>query len=73
MDENIIYKEESVIKLKDICEMFTGKTKIHSKYLNKYKNNIQEWIKIKYPEIENECKKIKSLGCILGWKYLDFN
>jgi hypothetical protein len=50
MDENIIRKDDSVINLKDICELYCGKnTNNHIK--NKIKKEVEKWIKTKHKDI----------------------
>ena len=48
LEENIEYKENSLVQTKDICELYLGKSKIYSKELSKFKKEIERWIKEKY-------------------------
>ena len=43
-NENIIYKENSIIKLSEICELFLGK-KVSSRISTKYKKEFEKYIK----------------------------
>ncbi len=53
LNENILYEEGGILKLSDVCELYTGKN-LYSKALSKYKIKIQDWIKTKYPNIDWE-------------------
>lgn len=52
LDKNIEYKEGSILKLKDLCELYLDKHYIHSKELSKYKIDIENYIKVKYKNIK---------------------
>jgi len=56
IEENIEYKEGSILKLKDICELYTGKIKIHSSLKTKYKKEVEKYIKEKYHNINHVFK-----------------
>jgi hypothetical protein len=47
MDENIIYKVDSILKLSDVCEVFLKKIS-GPRIMSKYKDYIQNYIKIKF-------------------------
>jgi P4 family phage/plasmid primase-like protien len=51
MDENVEQKIEGVLKLKDVCEMYTGKAKIHTSMSTKYRKEIEKYIKEKYKNV----------------------
>ena len=48
LEENIVYKENSLLQTKDVCELYLGKSKIYSKELSKFRKEIERWIKEKY-------------------------
>jgi len=56
MDENIEQHKDGILKLKDICQLYTGKTNIHSSSSNKYKREIEKWIKEKHKNINYQYK-----------------
>ena len=48
LSENIEHKKDSILKLTDVIESFKG-AKVHTKESNKYKKQIEQWIKTHYP------------------------
>ena len=52
LDDNIEYKEGSVIKLNEICEMYIGK-KVPVRSTSKFKKEIEKWIKNNYPNADS--------------------
>jgi prophage antirepressor-like protein len=48
LEENIVYKENSLLQTKDVCELYLGKSNIYSKELSNFKKEIERWIKGKY-------------------------
>ena len=80
MEENIEYKENALLQLKDVCLLFLNKQKIHSKESTKYKKEIEKYIKEKYKNLKWEHGKIKlsandyvdenTKTTCYGWKHL---
>jgi P4 family phage/plasmid primase-like protien len=56
MDENVEEKRDGILKLKDICELYTGKTKISPRVSNKFKLEVEKYIKIKFRGLEDKYK-----------------
>jgi P4 family phage/plasmid primase-like protien len=56
LEENIIYKQGSILKLQDTIEIYIGK-KIGTRQLGKYRKEIEKYIKEKYNNIEWEYKQ----------------
>jgi len=75
LEENIIYKQGSILKLQDTIEIYIGK-KIGTRQLGKYRKEIEKYIKEKYHihNIEWEYKQFW-LGDIKykGWQNLEIN
>ena len=67
LDENIEYKEDSVLNLKDICETYLGKS-VPSRISSKYKKEIEKWIKSKYSIISEKYRDSTFNGeKVKGW------
>ena len=45
LDKNIEYKENSILRLSDVCELFLG-NKVAPRTANKYRKEIEQWIQI---------------------------
>ena len=56
LDENIEEKKDSILKLKDICELYSGKPKVSPKISNKLKLEIEKHIKAKYKHLNEKYK-----------------
>jgi phage/plasmid-associated DNA primase len=56
LEENVEYKENNILQLNDICQMFLGK-KVGPRVMTKYKKEVEKWIKEKYKNINNEYQK----------------
>jgi hypothetical protein len=56
MDENIEQDKSGILKLKDVSQLYTGKINIHSSLSNKYKKEIEKWIKEKHKNINYQYK-----------------
>lgn len=48
LNDNIIVKQDEILKLSDVCELYLGK-KTNPRNMNKYKKEIEKWIKEKHP------------------------
>jgi len=55
LDENIEYRQFSILQFKDICELISQDLhiKLNNNKKSKIKVEIQKWIKEKYPKINN--------------------
>jgi len=51
LEENVIYKNGSILKLQDTIEIYIGK-KISTRQLGKYRKEIEKYIKDKFKNIE---------------------
>ena len=56
LDENIQEKRDSILKLKDVCELYSGKAKIPPKLSNKLKLEIEKYIKDKFKHLNEKYK-----------------
>ena len=56
LDENIEEKKDSILKLKDVCELYSGKPKVSPKISNKLKLEIEKHIKAKYKHLNEKYK-----------------
>ena len=56
MDENVEPNINGILKLKDVAQLYTDKTKISSKISNKIKLEIEKWIKEKHKDINHQYK-----------------
>jgi len=62
MDENVEEKTGSILKLKDVCELYTGKPKIPSKMSTKIKVEIEKYIKINFRNLKEKYADSKLNG-----------
>jgi P4 family phage/plasmid primase-like protien len=53
LTENIVYKEDSILKLSDVCEMFSG-GKVARRSMGKYKLQIERFLKERFPDVKSE-------------------
>jgi P4 family phage/plasmid primase-like protien len=71
LEENIEYKENELLQLKDVCQIYLCKNKIHSSASSKYKKEIEKWIKEKHKNIKYEYGVVKiNDSTFNGWKHL---
>jgi P4 family phage/plasmid primase-like protien len=56
LDENIEEKKNAILRLKDVCELYSGKPKISTKTASKYKLEIEKYIKSKYKNVLEKYK-----------------
>jgi P4 family phage/plasmid primase-like protien len=71
MEENIVYKENELLQLREVCQLYLSKIKIHSSLSSKYKKEIEKYIKEKYKGIKWEYGVVKIAdGTYNGWKHL---
>jgi phage anti-repressor protein len=52
LEENIKYKENEVLQLKEVCQIYLGKNKVHSSFSSIYKKEIEKYIKEKYKNVK---------------------
>ena len=70
LTENVEYKTSSILKLKDIIELYTGKT-CGTKAMNPYKKEIEKFIKEKYHDINCKYQNTTYDGkSYRGWLHL---
>ena len=71
LQENVIYKENEILQLKDICQLYLGKVKVHSSISSKYRKEMEKYIKEKHKNVRWE---YDALWCnekaVRGWKDL---
>jgi P4 family phage/plasmid primase-like protien len=71
LDENVEYKEDGLLQVKHICELYLNKTKIHSKESSKYRKDMEKYIKEKHKNISWEYATVKiNDKTYKGWKHL---
>lgn len=73
LDENIIYKENAILKSTDVVELFLGKPMGNKKKeINKYKKEIEKFIKGKFKDVKWEWGKVRleDSKTTTGWKHL---
>lgn len=65
--------DDDGLKLKDICEIYSGKTSIHSSLSTMYRKEIENHIRSKYTDIKSRYSVVKVNGkSYKGWKGLRF-
>lgn len=68
LDENIIKHDESIVNLKDICNLCFGK-ELNKREKGKVRKEVETWLKQKFPELDFICKESRFNGCKYnGWK-----
>jgi P4 family phage/plasmid primase-like protien len=68
MDENVEEKADGILKLKEVCELYTGKPKIHSSLSSKYKKEIEKYIKFRFRALDEKYKDSSLNGkAYKGW------
>ena len=71
LEENIMYKENELLQLREVCQLYLGKIKIHSSVSSKYKKELERYIKEKYSSIKWEYGVVKINDITYnGWKHL---
>jgi P4 family phage/plasmid primase-like protien len=71
LEENLEYSENGLLQLKDVCQLFLNKTKLHSRETSKYKKEIEKYIKEKYKNLKWEYNTVKiGDSTFKGWKGL---
>jgi P4 family phage/plasmid primase-like protien len=73
LDENIIEKEDGIINLKDICQLYYHK-EVTKRDKNKIKKMVEKWISTKYQHLDHICKYSRHNGIKYnGWKGVSLN
>ena len=71
LDENIQYKQNSLLQLGEVCELYLNTIKIHSSVSSKYKKEMEKYIKEKYKQVKSEYGVVKINDITYnGWKHL---
>jgi putative DNA primase/helicase len=73
LNENIMYKENEILNVTEIVELFLGRQiGTRKKEINKYKKEIEKFIKEKFKNIKWEWGKVRDSESKLtnGWKHL---
>ena len=73
LDDNIVYQENNILKLKDLVELYTGKL-CGTKMINPFKKEIEKFIKEKFKSINYKYQNTSHEGkSYRGWIHLGFN
>jgi hypothetical protein len=71
LENNVEYKEGSLLQLKDICQLYLNKFNVHSSVSCKYRKAIEQWIKERYKHVKCEYGTVKiNDRTFNGWKHL---
>lgn len=71
LQQNIVYKENELLQLKDICHLYLNKNDIHSSISTKYRKEVEMYIKEKYKNLKYEYGVVKIYNKTFnGWKNL---
>jgi hypothetical protein len=71
LDENVEYKENSILQVRDVCEKYLGKEDIHSSLSSKYRKKIETWVNINHNYINCKYQKTSlNNNFYRGWKHL---
>jgi hypothetical protein len=69
--ENIVYKENELIQLKDICQLYLNKSDIHSSLSTKFKNQVEIYVKTNFENLQWKYGVvIINYKQYKGWKHL---
>lgn len=73
LQENVVYKENSILQLKQVCEKKNGTT-VGPRTLSKYKKEIEHFIKKNFKSINHELQNTSFKGHkYRGWLHLSIN
>jgi hypothetical protein len=71
LDKNIIYKENGLLQVKDVCHLYLEKDNLHSSVSSKYKKEIEKYIKEKFTNLKWQYGVVKIGNTTFsGWKHL---
>ena len=69
LEENLEYKKDSLLQVKDVVLLHTGKAKVATSISNKYKKEIEKYIKEKHKNVKWENDVVRVLDKThRGWK-----
>jgi P4 family phage/plasmid primase-like protien len=72
LEENIVYKEDSVLNLKDICKSYYNKD-VSKREKTKCRKELEKWISKKFVQLDFQCKESRFNGIKYnGWKGITF-
>lgn len=70
LDENVEYKENSILQVKDVCEKYLGK-EVGPRIMTTYKSKIETWVNINHNYINCKYQKTSlNNNFYRGWKHL---
>ncbi len=71
LQNNIVYKENELLQLKDICRLYLNKDDIHSSLASKYRKEIEMFIKKYHENLQWKYGVVKIVNKTFnGWKNL---
>lgn len=71
LQDNIIYKENELLQLKDICRLYLNKNDIHSSLSSKYRKEVETFIKKHHENLQWKYGVVKiNNKTFNGWKHL---
>jgi len=71
--DNIQYKENAILKLSDVCELYIGK-KVGPRVMSKYRKDLEKFIKSHFPQVLFEYKQFWiSDQSYKGWLHLQLS
>lgn len=71
LQQNIVYKEDGLLQLKDVCKNYFNKDDIHSSLASKYRKEIEMYIKETYKNLKCEYGVVMlNAKQYKGWKHL---
>ena len=71
LQQNIIYEENELLQLKDICQLYLNKNDIHSSISTKYRQEVEMYIKETYKNLKCEYGVVMlNAKQYKGWKHL---
>jgi hypothetical protein len=72
LQQNIVYKENQLLQLKDICLLYLNTNDIHSSISSKYRKEVEMYIKETYKNLKCEYGKVRynNVTTKYGWKHL---
>lgn len=71
LEQNIIYKEDELLQLKDVCKNYLNRNDIHSSLASKYRKEVEMYIKETYKNLKYEYGVVMvNTKQYKGWKHL---
>jgi P4 family phage/plasmid primase-like protien len=70
LEENLEYKENEILQINDVCQIYLNKLKIHSSISSKYRKEIEKYLKERYRNTVKWEYGVVKIGdkCCRGWK-----